>query len=109
MIAKNCKQLNPRIILHTDAAQSFCKTQIDFSSSSIDLMTLVGHKIGCPKGIGCLVVRENVKNRMDPITFGGGQEMGLRSGTENTGMIVGMGAVVKWYKNHFEEYITNMK
>ncbi|MFH0890403.1 MAG: aminotransferase class V-fold PLP-dependent enzyme, partial [Candidatus Aenigmatarchaeota archaeon] len=86
-IGKICRERN--VIFHTDAVQSFCKIPIDVDSMNIGLMTLSSHKICGPKGVGALFVRKGVK--MEPILHGGGQEFGLRSGTENIAGIVGFG------------------
>ncbi len=78
------------VILHVDAAQSFGKLRFDLASSRIDCLSISGHKIGGPKGIGALYVSQRVKPRLRPIMFGGNQD-GLRSGTLPTPLIVGMG------------------
>ncbi len=72
---------------HTDAVQSFGKLALDVRKMHIDLLTASAHKIGGPKGIGFLYVRENI--RVEPIIRGGGQERGVRGGTENVAGIVG--------------------
>jgi cysteine desulfurase len=76
-------------LFHTDAVQAFTKTDIDVSRDKIDLMSISGHKIHGPKGVGALYARNGVKLR--PIMMGGGQEHGLRSSTENVPGIVGIG------------------
>jgi len=98
-IAKGVKETNKNIIFHTDASQSFCKTKIDLKNdgSHIDMVTIVGHKIGAPKGVAALYVRSNINHLVDPLLHGGGQEKGIRSGTENTSMIIGFSVVVDWY------------
>ncbi|MCR4442594.1 MAG: cysteine desulfurase NifS [Peptococcaceae bacterium] len=77
------------IIFHTDAVQSFGKLPIDVEKMNIDLLAGSGHKIYAPKGIGFLYVRKGV--RIAPLHFGGGQEGGLRPGTENVAGIAGLG------------------
>lgn len=84
-IGKICKEKG--ILFHTDAVQSFCK--IPLSAKNADMITLSGHKIYGPKGVGALYVRGGVK--VEPILHGGGHERGLRSGTENVPGIVGFG------------------
>lgn len=79
------------IIFHVDAAQSAGKLSIDLSQLSVDLMSLSAHKNYGPKGIGALYVRHRPRIRLQPQTYGGGQEHGLRSGTLPTHQIVGMG------------------
>lgn len=76
-------------LLHVDAVQSAGKLPVDVQRLGAHLLTLSGHKIHGPKGIGCLYVRPGV--RLQPLLYGGGQEGGLRSGTENVPGIVGLG------------------
>lgn len=89
-IAKICKE--KKVPFHTDAVQSFGKLKIDVSKG-IDFLSASGHKINGPKGIGFLYVRNGIK--LTPLFYGGGQEKGLRSGTENTTGIVGLGEALK--------------
>ncbi len=86
-IGKLCKEQG--VIFHTDCAQSFGKLKIDVNEMGIDLLSASAHKIGGPKGIGFLYVRNGTK--IAPLVHGGGQERGLRSGTENVAGIVGLG------------------
>ena len=83
------KETASGVLFHVDAIQGYGKYRIRPSRCCIDLMTVSGHKIHGPKGIGFLYVRDKVK--IDPILFGGGQQNGLRSGTLNTPGIVGLG------------------
>lgn len=82
------------IPFHTDAAQSFCKLNIDVDDMDIDMLSLSGHKIFGPKGIGVLYVRNARESDLVPLIHGGGQEGGLRGGTSPTPLIVGLGAAV---------------
>lgn len=77
------------VLLHTDAAQSAGKMPLDVEELGVDLMTVVGHKMYAPKGIAALYVRDGVT--LHPLIGGGGQERGLRAGTENVAFAVGMG------------------
>jgi len=77
------------ILFHSDAAQSLGKVRVDVRSLGVDLLTIVGHKYGAPKGIAALYVSENI--HACPLLVGGGQEYGLRAGTENVPYIVGLG------------------
>ena len=78
------------ILLHTDAAQSAGKLPLDVNELGVDLLTLAGHKFYAPKGVGALYVRQGTP--IQPLMLGGGQEHGLRPGTENVSAIVGLGA-----------------
>ncbi|WP_165482272.1 IscS subfamily cysteine desulfurase [Fluoribacter gormanii] len=82
---------NKGIIFHVDAAQSAGKIPIDLTHLSVDLMALSAHKNYGPKGVGALYVRHKPRIRLQPQSFGGGHEGGLRSGTLATHQIVGMG------------------
>ena len=78
-------------LFHTDAAQAFGKIALDVSAQAIDLMSISGHKIYAPKGIGALYVRRRPRVRLEPLFSGGGQERGLRSGTLAPALIVALG------------------
>jgi cysteine desulfurase len=79
-------------LFHSDAAQAVAKIPLDVQKSGIDLLSISGHKIYGPKGIGALYVRRRPRARIAPLFDGGGQERGLRSGTLPTPLIVGLGA-----------------
>lgn len=83
------KSMNPRILFHVDAVQGFGKFRILPKKMNVDLLSVSGHKIHGPKGSGFLYVNEKVK--IHPIVFGGGQQRGVRSGTENVPGIAGLG------------------
>ena len=95
-IADAAREKNPEVLVHCDAVQGFLKTT-ELASFPADLITVSSHKIGGPKGVGALFVREKVltSKGIVPIIHGGGQEYGLRSGTENTIGIAGFGAAAK--------------
>ncbi len=79
------------VYFHTDAAQAFGKIPIDVEEMNIDLMSISGHKIYAPKGIGALYIRRRPRVRLDALIHGGGQERGFRSGTLPTPLVVGLG------------------
>ena len=87
------KRMNPRILFHVDAVQGYGKFRILPKTMHIDLLSVSGHKIHGPKGIGFLYVDEKVK--IKPILFGGGQQNGLRSGTENVPAIAGLAKAIE--------------
>ena len=80
------------VLFHTDAAQGAGKIPLDVAAMNIDLMSISGHKIYGPKGIGALYVRHRPRVRLEPLFSGGGQERGLRSGTLPAPLCIGMGA-----------------
>jgi cysteine desulfurase len=80
------------VLFHTDAAQAVGKIALDVEAMKIDLLSISGHKIYGPKGIGALYVRRRPRVRLEPLIDGGGQERGLRSGTLPTPLCVGLGA-----------------
>lgn len=78
-----------KVVFHCDAAQAVGKIPVDFRAANIDLMSLSGHKLYAPKGVGALIIRRGVK--LHPLLHGGSQEKNRRSGTENVAGIVGLG------------------
>lgn len=104
-IAQLCNERN--IPFHTDAVQAVGKTTIDVKKLGVDLLSISSHKINGPKGIGALYIRKGID--LIPIILGGGQEHGLRSGTENVANIVGFGKACELAKLHLSENISHMK
>ena len=88
------------IVFHTDAVQTVGKIPIDLSRTGVDMLSLSGHKIHAPKGIGALYIRKGTK--FAPFMIGGHQEKGRRGGTENTAAIVGLGKAAEMAKKHME-------
>ena len=80
-----------KTFFHTDAAQAVGKIPVDVNAWNVDLMSISGHKIYGPKGVGACFVRRRPRVRLDPIISGGGQERGLRSGTLSPALVVGLG------------------
>ncbi|KAJ3293621.1 cysteine desulfurase [Borealophlyctis nickersoniae] len=99
-IGKICRA--KKVFFHTDAAQAVGKIPLDVNAMNIDLMSISGHKIYGPKGIGACYVRRRPRVRLEPIMSGGGQERGLRSGTVPTPLVVGLGTACKIAKEEME-------
>ena len=93
-ISSIVKAANPNALIHTDCVQGFLKVPFTAKSLGADMITLSAHKIGGPKGVGALWTAPGILRgkKLSPVIFGGGQEGGLRSGTENTLGIIGFGA-----------------
>jgi cysteine desulfurase len=91
-----------KIFFHTDAAQAVGKIPMDVNEWNVDLMSISGHKIYGPKGIGACFVRRRPRVRLDPLITGGGQERGLRSGTLAPHLVVGMGEACRIAKDDME-------
>ena len=94
------------VLFHTDAAQSAGKIKTDVSFTGIDLLSIAGHKLYAPKGIGALYIKEGVK--INNLMFGGNQEKGVRPGTENVIHIVGLGMACEIAIRDFEKNHNNM-
>lgn len=84
-------------LLHTDAVQAFCKIPFTPTGLGADLVAVSGHKIGAPKGIGALYIKKHLHSRFRPLLFGGGQEAGMRPGTEPTAQIAAFAAACLAY------------
>ncbi|MBR5509941.1 MAG: cysteine desulfurase [Lachnospiraceae bacterium] len=105
-IAKIIKEQNPKTLFHVDAIQAYGKYEIYPKKEKIDLLSISGHKIHGPKGSGVLYVNEKVKIR--PIVFGGDQQKGLRSGTENVPGIAGIAEAAKACYENLNEKIEHL-
>ena len=92
------KGITTQLLLHSDASQGLALMEINVARLGVDLLTLNAAKVGGPKGVGALYVAHGV--RLKPFTMGGGQERGLRSGTENVAGVVGFAAALEIIKNH---------
>ncbi|CUP07600.1 class V aminotransferase [Clostridium baratii] len=95
-----------KVLFHTDAVQAVGNVKIDVKDMNIDLLSLAGHKIYGPKGIGALYVRKGI--RIHNLIHGGGQERNRRAGTENIAGIVGLGKAIELASQNLEEHAKNM-
>lgn len=95
------------VFFHTDAAQAVGKIPIDVNDLNVDLMSISGHKLYGPKGIGAIYVRRRPRVRLEAIISGGGQERGLRSGTVPTPLVVGFGEACKVAEEEMKVLITS--
>ena len=104
-ISEICKKY--QIPLHTDAVQAVGKMPIDVKELGVDALSVSSHKINGPKGIGALFIKKGL--RIDPQILGGGQENGMRSGTENVASIVGFGKACEIAKERLNENISHLQ
>lgn len=100
------KRMNPNTVFHVDAVQGFGKFRIYPKKMNIDLLSVSAHKIHGPKGVGFLYINDKVKIR--PIIFGGGQQKGMRSGTENVPGIAGMAKAVEEIYKDFDSKVDRL-
>ncbi len=94
-----------KVLVHTDAVQALGKIKVDFTALGVHAMTISSHKIGGPLGAGALVLNKRVD--IQPLLYGGGQEKGLRSGTENIAAIVGFGAACELATQSLSDFGTH--
>ena len=106
-VARGLAAKNPKTLLHTDAVQGFLKIPFSAKTLGADFITLSGHKIGGPKGVGALYIGPRVRNPK-PLLAGGGQESGLRSGTEATAQLAGFAKAVELRMEDLEESLRRM-
>jgi cysteine desulfurase len=106
-IGKICRE--KKTFFHTDAAQAAGKIPLDVEAMNIDLMSISGHKIYGPKGIGALYVRRKPRVRLVPLIVGGGQERGFRSGTLPTPLCVGLGEAAEICMNEMGDEAKRLK
>ena len=105
-VRKMLERSNSQAIFHVDAVQSFGKLRFNPAKLGIDLLSISGHKVHGPKGIGALYVKKDLK--LTPIAYGGGQEIGIRPGTENVPGILGLGAAASTIEEKIEVHISKM-
>ena len=103
-IGKICRER--KVLFHTDAVQAIGNVAIDVKDMNIDLLSIAGHKIYGPKGIGVLYIRKGV--RIHNLIHGGGQERNRRAGTENIAAIVGLGKAIEMATQNLEEHSKNL-
>lgn len=102
-LVKLTKKTNPDAIFHCDGVQAFGKIKVNLRALGVDLYTISGHKIHAPKGIGALFIKKGVS--VKPLIYGGGQEKGMRSGTEISPLIFAFNdAITKNFKNFDQNY-----
>jgi len=106
-IGKICRE--HKIYFHTDAAQGYGKIPLDVEKFNVDLMSISGHKIYGPKGVGALYVRRRPRVRLEALQSGGGQERNLRSGTLPTPLCVGLGYAAKLCKDQMMTDLARIK
>ena len=106
-IARGLAAKNPKTLLHTDAVQGFLKVPFTARTLGADFITISAHKIGGPKGAGALYIGPRVRNPR-PLLAGGGQEGGIRSGTEATAQIAGFAKAVELRLEGYEEKLARM-
>ena len=106
-LSKLLKSYVPNIIFHTDAVQAVGKMKLDVQELGVDSLSLSGHKFGAPKGIGILYLKRGIK--CNPLINGGGQEQGLRSGTENVPYIMGIARALEITYQGFDEKMIEME
>ena len=92
------------ILFHSDAAQSYGKIDIDVDDLNIDIMSFSAHKIGGPKGIGALYIRDLRKKKLMPVIHGAGQEEGLRGGTVAAPLIIAYGTAITVFPTYYEQF-----
>lgn len=106
-ISSMFKGYDKNIVFHTDAVQAVGKVEFNLRGGNVDLLSASGHKFGAPKGIGFLYKKNEIKLNCQNI--GGGQENGLRSGTENVASIVGMATALEVHMNHLHSSQNNLE
>jgi len=104
-ISKICH--DKQIVFHTDAVQAVGKIKIDVKELGIDMLSISSHKINGPKGVGALYIKKGIK--IIPFIYGGGQENGMRSGTENVASIVGFGKACQLAQENMKQNILHLQ
>lgn len=102
-IIRAVRRKNPDTLIHIDAVQGAFKLPFSIRTATPDLLSVSGHKIYAPKGVGALYIKKGVK--VSPLLFGGGQEKGVRPGTESVPLIAAFAAAVEWYLPQQKEFL----
>lgn len=105
-IGKIIKEKNPNTLFHVDGIQGFGKVPIDLKRSMVDMYTISGHKFHAPKGIGAIYIKDGVN--LKPVLYGGGQEKGMSSGTENVPGILALGEMAEIMSENLEKNYENV-
>ena len=109
-IGRICRERD--VFFHTDCAQAVGKIPLDVEKMKIDLMSISGHKIYAPKGVGALYIRRKPRVRIQSMISGGGQERGMRSGTLSPALCVGLGEACRIYSEEMKQehnMLSNLK
>ena len=106
-IARRIKEKNPAVLFHVDAIQAFGKYKVYPGRMGIDMMSVSSHKFHGPKGVGALYIHDRVK--VKPVIYGGGQQNGMRSGTENVPGIAGMALAAEMTYKNLDENVEHMR
>lgn len=105
-IGKIIKEKNPNTLFHVDGIQGFGKVPLDLKKAMVDVYTISGHKFHAPKGIGAMYIKEGVN--LKPVIYGGGQEKGMSSGTENVPGILAIGEMCEIMSENLEKNYENV-
>lgn len=95
------------ILFHSDAAQSFQKVEIDVDDLNVDIMSFSAHKVGGPKGIGAIYIRDLRHKQLTPVIHGAGQEEGIRGGTVAAPLILGFGKAIEVFQSYYSDFSAN--
>ena len=106
-IIRAVRRKNPDTLIHIDAVQGAFKLPFSIRTAAPDLLSVSGHKLYAPKGVGALYIRKGVK--VSPLLFGGGQEKGIRPGTESVPLIAAFAAAVNWYLPQQKELLSRFE
>lgn len=98
-ISRKIKSINPRTVVHSDGVQAFCKRRTSMSELGVDLYSISAHKVGGLKGIGALYIKGG---KLAPFIVGGGQERGMRSGTENVAGILAFAKAATYFAENYD-------